>query len=142
MSYEIKQDGKFKYIEEGTGEPLVLLHGLFGALSNFEPLIEYFRRQYKVVVPMLHLLELDLLHTSVSGIEKFVQRFIEHRKLQQTFTCWEIHWEGMWLYCTSLNIPKTLNPLYLQVVPGFLKMAWVIPIPNAGIMSILRRRPS
>lgn len=79
MSYEIKQDGKFKYIEEGTGEPLVLLHGLFGALSNFEPLIEYFRRQYSVVVPMLPLLELDLLHTSVSGIEKFVQRFIEHR---------------------------------------------------------------
>ncbi|MBX3257485.1 MAG: alpha/beta hydrolase [Chitinophagaceae bacterium] len=80
MSYEIKQDGKFKYIEEGVGEPLVLLHGLFGALSNFEPLIEYFRRQYKVVVPMLPLLELDLLHTSVSGIEKFVQRFIEQKK--------------------------------------------------------------
>lgn len=35
MSYEIKQDGKFKYIEEGQGEPLMLLHGLFGALSNF-----------------------------------------------------------------------------------------------------------
>ena len=31
MSYEIKQDGKFKYIEEGQGETLMLLHGLFGA---------------------------------------------------------------------------------------------------------------
>ena len=28
MDYEIKQAGKFKYVEEGTGEPLVLLHGL------------------------------------------------------------------------------------------------------------------
>jgi hypothetical protein len=35
MDYEIKQQDKFKYIEEGSGEPLVLLHGLFGALSNF-----------------------------------------------------------------------------------------------------------
>ncbi len=79
MSYEIKQDGKFKYIEEGSGETLILLHGLFGALSNFGDLIEYFRRQYKVVVPMLPLLELDLLHTSVGGIEKFVHKFIEYK---------------------------------------------------------------
>jgi 2-hydroxy-6-oxonona-2,4-dienedioate hydrolase len=80
MSYEIKQDGKFSFIEEGNGEVIMLLHGLFGALSNFKDLIEHFRKNYKVVVPMLPLLEMDLLHTSVSGLEKFVQKFIEHRK--------------------------------------------------------------
>lgn len=80
MSYEIKQDGKFKFIEEGEGEPLVLLHGLFGALSNFRPLIEHFQKTNQVIVPMLPLLELDLLHTSVGGLQKFVNRFIEHRK--------------------------------------------------------------
>jgi 2-hydroxy-6-oxonona-2,4-dienedioate hydrolase len=79
MSYEIKQDGKFRFIEEGQGETLMLLHGLFGALSNFKDLIEYFKRKYKVVVPILPLLELDLLHTSVSGLEKYVQKFIEHK---------------------------------------------------------------
>ena len=26
MSYEIKQDGKFKFIAEGEGEPLLLLN--------------------------------------------------------------------------------------------------------------------
>jgi len=79
MTYEIKQDGKFRFIEEGQGEPLVLLHGLFGALSNFMDLIDYFRHHYKVVVPMLPLFELDLLHTSVGGLQKFVHKFLEHR---------------------------------------------------------------
>lgn len=79
MNYEIKQADKFKYLEEGEGEPLILLHGLFGALSNFQDLIEYFRHHYKVVVPMLPLLDLDLLHTSVSGLQKYVHKFIEHR---------------------------------------------------------------
>ncbi len=83
MSYEIKQDGKFKFIEEGNGEPLMLLHGLFGALSNFKDLIEHFRKSNKVIVPLLPLLELDLLHTSVGGLQKFVHRFIEHRKYDQ-----------------------------------------------------------
>ena len=79
MSQEIKQDGKYKFIEEGAGEPLMLLHGLFGALSNFKDLIDHFSKTHKVVVPMLPLLELDLLHTSVGGLQKFVKNFIEHR---------------------------------------------------------------
>jgi pimeloyl-ACP methyl ester carboxylesterase len=79
MQYEIKQQEKLKFIEEGNGEPLVLLHGLFGALSNFQELIEYFRHHYKVVVPMLPLFDLDLLHTSVGGLQKFLHKFMEAR---------------------------------------------------------------
>lgn len=80
MSFEIKQEGKFKFIEEGEGEPLMLLHGLFGALSNFNELIAHFRKTHKVVVPMLPLLDLDLINTSVSGLQKYVNKFIEQRK--------------------------------------------------------------
>src|ERR1700733_3350553 len=79
MEYEIKQEDKFRFIEEGEGEPLLLLHGLFGSLSNYDGQIEYFRQHYKVVVPLLPLLDLDLLHTSVGGLEKFVHKFVETR---------------------------------------------------------------
>lgn len=79
MQYELKEQNKFRFIEEGEGEPLVLLHGLFGALSNFKDLIEYFRQHYKVVVPMLPLFELDLLHTTVGGLAKYVHKFLEAR---------------------------------------------------------------
>ena len=60
MSYEIKQDGKFKFIEEGSGEPLMLLHGLFAALSNFRFLIEHFSKTHKVLVPLRPMLTQDL----------------------------------------------------------------------------------
>lgn len=79
MQYSIKQQDKFKYIEEGQGEPLVLLHGLFGALSNFRDLIEYFKHYYKVIVPILPIFELDILNTTVGGLAKFVHKFIEAR---------------------------------------------------------------
>jgi len=82
MSYTIKQDGKFNFIEEGNGETLLLLHGLFGALSNFNELIDHFKQSHRVVVPILPLLEMDLLHTSVGGLQKFVSRFIEQRKYE------------------------------------------------------------
>src|SRR5689334_22487078 len=79
MQYDIKHHEKFKFIEEGEGEPLVLLHGLFGALSNFASLIEYFRLHTRVIVPILPLLDMDILHTSVGGLAKYVNKFLDAR---------------------------------------------------------------
>lgn len=83
MIYEIKQDDKFKFVEEGEGETLLLLHGLFGAMSNFEHLVNHFSKKYKVVVPILPLFDLDIFHTSVGGLEKYVQKFVETRGYTQ-----------------------------------------------------------
>ena len=80
MEFTIKQDRDFRFIEEGEGQPLVLLHGLFGALSNFSGIIDHFPRQgYRVIVPMLPFFELDMLQTTVGGLNKFLNRFMEHR---------------------------------------------------------------
>jgi pimeloyl-ACP methyl ester carboxylesterase len=79
MKYEIKHEGKFKYIEAGEGEVLMMLHGLFGAMSNFSHLIDFFTPHYKVVVPLLPLFELDILHTTVGGLEKHLKKFIEYK---------------------------------------------------------------
>jgi 2-hydroxy-6-oxonona-2,4-dienedioate hydrolase len=79
MQYEVKHQDKYKFIEEGQGEPLVLLHGLFGAMSNFTGIIEYFRNYNKVVVPLLPLFELDILHSTVGGLAKFLNKFLEAR---------------------------------------------------------------
>lgn len=82
MEYEIKQSGKFKFVEEGQGEPLVLLHGLFGALSNFKDLVDHFKSTHRVIIPMLPLFDLNILDTSVSGLAKHVQKFIEAKELK------------------------------------------------------------
>ena len=79
MEYQIIKEGKFEYVEVGEGETLMLCHGLFGALSNFSDLIEKFRHNYKVVVPILPLFDLDILHTSVSGLQKHIAAFIEYK---------------------------------------------------------------
>ncbi len=79
MEYEIIKDGEYEYLEVGEGETLMLCHGLFGALSNFADLIEKFRFTHKVVVPILPLFDLDILHTTVAGLEKHIAAFIEYK---------------------------------------------------------------
>jgi pimeloyl-ACP methyl ester carboxylesterase len=48
-------------------------------LSNFADLVEHFRKDYKVIVPILPLFDLDIFHTTVGGLAKHVQKFIEVR---------------------------------------------------------------
>lgn len=79
MSVEIKEDGGFKYIEEGEGEVLLLLHGLFGALSNFRSILDEFNTRYKVVIPLLPIYEMSILDSTVKGLVKHVKKFVDQR---------------------------------------------------------------
>lgn len=63
----------------GDGPPLIFLHGLFGALSNFEGPIAYFSKKYRVVMPMLPLYTLPMLNTNVPALADFLDRFVRHK---------------------------------------------------------------
>lgn len=79
MDYQIKVIGKFSYIEEGEGEVLLLLHGLFGALSNFGGIIEGFKSQYKILVPVLPIYEAPLREVSVEYLMNYAVDFLQEK---------------------------------------------------------------
>lgn len=83
MKFALKQEKDFNYIEEGEGEVLLLLHGLMGALSNWEDVIEEFKSQYRVIIPVLPIYELPLLTTGVKSLSKYVHKFVKHKGLTQ-----------------------------------------------------------
>lgn len=82
MDYQIHHEGKFSYIEEGEGETLLLLHGLFGALSNWEGVIEGFRSEYRVIIPNLPIYELPIRKASLDTLLAFLEEFVEFKKLR------------------------------------------------------------
>jgi 2-hydroxy-6-oxonona-2,4-dienedioate hydrolase len=49
----------------------------FSMVCNFSGLIDYFRSHNRVIIPLLPLLDMDILHTSVGGLAKYVNRFLE-----------------------------------------------------------------
>ena len=139
MEYEIQKEGKFDYVEVGAGEPLILLHGLFGALSNFSDLIEKFRHTHKVVVPLLPLFDLDLLHTSVKGLAKYVQQFIDHKGYDQ------IHLLGNSLgghvgLVYILNHPAKIKTLILTGSSGLFENAMGDSYPKRGDYEYIRAK--
>ncbi len=139
MDYEIKQSGKFKYVEEGTGEPLVLLHGLFGALSNFKDLIEHFRQTHRVIIPLMPLYDLTILETSVSGLAKFVTKFIDAKQLDK------IHLLGNSLgghvsLVYTLKHPEKVKTLILTGSSGLFENGMGETYPKRGDYEYIRKK--
>lgn len=139
MEYEIHKEGKFEYVEVGVGQPLMLLHGLFGALSNFSDLIEYFKHTHKVIVPILPLYDLDLLHTTVKGLAKHVQQFIDHKGYDQ------IHLLGNSLgghvgLVYIISHPEKIKTLTLTGSSGLFENAMGDSYPKRGDYEYIRAK--
>ncbi len=81
MNLNIRQDNGFKYVEEGEGPVLLLLHGLFGALSNFQTVLKSFAKQYRIIIPLMPLYDKNSLGASISGLTEYIEAFIDYKDL-------------------------------------------------------------
>ena len=139
MSYHIKEFKKYHFIEEGAGQPLVLLHGLFGSLSNFSGVIEHFRKTHRVIVPVLPLLDMDLLHTSVGGLAKYVHKFLEATDLK------DIHMVGNSLgghvaLVYILKHPERVRSLILTGSSGLFENGMGDSYPKRGDYEYIKKK--
>lgn len=81
MDFVLKEEHGFSYIDEGEGEVLLLLHGLMGALSNWDGVINEFKSKYRVIIPILPIYDMPLISTGVKSLAKFVHKFIKFKQL-------------------------------------------------------------
>lgn len=78
----IKEENGFEYIDEGKGQVLLLLHGLFGALSNWTSVTSHFSEQgYRVVIPMMPIYKLPPKKAGLRALVDFIYDFIEWKEL-------------------------------------------------------------
>ncbi len=78
---EIKESNGFKYIDEGSGEIMMLLHGLFGALSNWDGVVKEFSQSHRVIIPMLPIYDMPIKKAGLEGLTKFVEVFVAEMDL-------------------------------------------------------------
>ncbi len=139
MKLEIKEEGRFKYASHGSGEPLVLLHGLFGALSNFETLFEFFGSKYEVVIPLLPLYDLPVKETTVSGLAEYVLDFIEFKGYEKVNYLGNSLGGHVGLVCTLAKQDK-VNSLILTGSSGLFEKAFGDSFPKRSSYEFMKAR--
>jgi 2-hydroxy-6-oxonona-2,4-dienedioate hydrolase len=139
MNVTIRTEGQFKYIEEGEGEVLLLLHGLFGALSNWKDVLDHFSKRHKVVIPLMPIFEMNILKLSVEGLANFIHEFIEYKQYDKVnFLGNSLGGHVALVYIKKY--PHIVQSLVLTGSSGLYENAFGASYPRKGDKEYLRQR--
>ncbi|MEM6262110.1 MAG: alpha/beta hydrolase [Bacteroidota bacterium] len=82
MENLIKKEQGFEYVEQGEGPVLLILHGLFGAMSNFADVVGEFSKDFRVLIPLMPIYEKSKFKPTCEGLTSFVYEFINFKDLR------------------------------------------------------------
>ena len=75
----------YEFVDEGQGPVLLLLHGLFGALSNWHDVVREFAIDHRVIIPLLPVYDMPLTQAGVPGLVAYVEGFVAAVGLPPSF---------------------------------------------------------
>ncbi len=140
MTDKLKTEGKFTYVESGEGPTIIILHGLMGALSNFESTFNYFsKNSYNVLIPELPLYTLPLIKTNVKNLAKFLKEFMEFKNLDKAILLGNSLGGHIGLYFTKYYQEK-VNALVLTGSSGLYEEAMGDSFPKRGNYEYIKEK--
>lgn len=139
MSLLVKEEGDFKYVDEGEGPVLMLLHGLFGALSNWEGVVSHYSRHFRVIIPMLPIYEMPIKEAGLQGLREFVERFVVTKKLEKMMIMGNSLGGHVGILYTLAN-PDKVSKLVLTGSSGLFENTMGGSYPRRGSYDYIRER--
>jgi pimeloyl-ACP methyl ester carboxylesterase len=141
MQLNVKEESGFRYIEEGSGEPIVLLHGLFGALSNWNHVLDYFKPNYKVLIPLMPIYTMPIVHLGVKGLAEFIHEFIEFKQFHKvTLLGNSLGGHVALVYVT--RHPEKVKAMILTGSSGLYEKAFGDTFPKRGDREYIKQKVS
>ena len=119
----LKKEGRFSFVEFGEGQPIIVLHGLMGGLSNFDGVRKFFpEKGYKVVIPELPVYSKPLLKTNVKHFAKYLKDFIDQKEYKDVILLGNSLGGHIGLYHTKLY-PENVKALIITGSSGLYESA-------------------
>ncbi len=73
----LERQPEFRWLERGTGEPVLLLHGLMGQMRHWEPVLEALADEYRSMALTLPIFHPALPGASIDELVRYVARFLD-----------------------------------------------------------------
>ena len=139
MDYLIKEEGEYQYIDEGQGETLLLLHGLFGALNNWEGVINHFKQRYRVIIPLMPIHEMPIKEAGCEGLTEYIEGFVDYKALDK-FTVIGNSLGGHVALIYTLRHPEKIQRLILTGSSGLFENSMGGSYPKRGNYEYIKER--
>lgn len=139
MKYQVKKLSEYTYLDEGEGEVVMMLHGLFGALSNWDQTIDALNHKFRVIVPVLPIYEMPLLSATIDGLRKYVEGFVKEMKLEN-FHLMGNSLGGHIAIVYTLAHPEKVKTLILTGSSGLFENSMGGSFPKRGNYEYIKER--
>lgn len=136
---EIREEKGFRYVEQGKGPALLLLHGLFGALSNFHFILDEFSDRYQVIIPLMPVYDKSQVEPSVEGLTDFVCDFMDMKGLEKVSFLGN-SLGGHIALMVALQRPAQIETLTLTGSSGLFETGMGSSFPKRGSFEYIRER--
>ena len=127
------------YIEKGKGNPIILLHGLFGALSNWKTVVNEFSKNHRIIIPKIPLTEISVKEANLESLTNFVKKFINKMKLKNFILIGNSLGGHIGLIYTILH-PKKVKKLILTGSSGLYENSFGGSFPKRGDYNYINDR--
>lgn len=127
------------YVEEGKGNPIILLHGLFGALSNWKSVVSYFSKTNRIIIPRIPITEVDVKEANLESLTKFIIKFINKLKLKKITLIGNSLGGHVGLMYSILH-PKKVKKLILTGSSGLYENSFGGSYPKRGDFNYINDR--
>jgi pimeloyl-ACP methyl ester carboxylesterase len=139
MEYLIKAEGEYQYIDEGQGDTLLLLHGLFGALSNWAGVINHFKTNYRVIIPLMPIHDMPIKEAGCEGLTEFIEGFVDFKSLDK-FSVVGNSLGGHVALIYTLRHPQKIQRLILTGSSGLFENSMGGSYPKRGNYEYIKER--
>ena len=130
----------YEYVDEGQGPVLLLLHGLFGALSNWHEVVCEFASDHRVIIPLLPIYDMPLTQAGVPGLVAYVEGFVAALALPPDFTVLGNSLGGHIALVYALKNPDRVNRLVLTGSSGLFENSMGASFPKRGNYAYVQER--
>ena len=130
----------YEFVDEGQGPVLLLLHGLFGALSNWRDVVNEFATDHRVIIPLLPVYEMPLSQAGVPGLVAYVEGFVAAIGLPPSFTLLGNSLGGHVALVYALKNPARVNRMVLTGSSGLFENSMGASFPKRGNYAYVKER--
>ena len=140
MTPEIQTVDRFQYVEKGEGPVIIVLHGLFGALSNFNSVLDEFSTSCRVIIPLIPLYQKGVKITlTIDGLTDFIEEFVAVKGLSG-FSLLGNSLGGHIALVYTLRNPQQVETLILTGSSGLFETGMGVGFPRRSSYEFVEER--